>query len=223
MVESRLYDLIKNTDFDLLFQKKEYSYFKNGDYNINIIGVRNLIDAVPSKSKPNTLTNVHRDKFDDAIIVTLKINGIWKRFVWAATTDPGLKLLKTPSNIKGTAILVPGQYKGVYKKDLHNGKYYAVCQRLGNVRVYRDNNKDNTLDMNPDTIQTGYFGINIHRASAFNISEVIGGNSAGCQVFKYYKDFNKFMEFIDEAIKRYGNRFTYTLITSNDIKYSNKI
>ena len=222
MVDSKLYNLIKNTDFDLLFQMKGYSYFKEGDYNLNIIGVRNLIDAVPSKTKPNTLTNVQRDTFNDALIVTLKINGVWKRYVWAATTDPGLKLLKAPSNIAGTAILVPGQYKGVYKKDLHNGKYYAVCQRLGPVKVYRDNNKDNTLDMNPDSIQTGYFGINIHRASAWSISEVIGGNSAGCQVFKSYKDFDVFMGLIDKAIAKYGNKFTYTLITSEDIKCPNK-
>ena len=222
MVDSKLYDLIKNTDFDKLFQMKGYSYFKNGDYNLNIIGVRNLIEAVPSQTVPNRLLMVQRDSFNDALIVTLKINGVWKRYVWAATTDPGLKLLKAPSNIAGTAILVPGQYKGVYKKDLHNGKYYAVCQRLGPVQVYRDNNKDNKLDMNPDSIQSGYFGINIHRASAWNISEVIGGNSAGCQVFKSYKDFDVFMKLVDEAIKRYGNKFTYTLITSNDIRCSNK-
>ena len=222
MVDSKLYDLIKNTDFDKLFQMKGYSYFKEGDYNLNIIGVRNLIEAVPSQMVSNRLLMVQRDKYDDAIIVTLKINGVWRRFVWAATTDPGLKLLKAPSNTAGTAILVPGQYKGVYKKDKHNGKYWAVCQRLGPVNVYRDNNKDNKLDMSSDSIQSGNFGINIHRASAWNISEVIGSYSAGCQVFKSYKDFDKFMELVDEAIKRYGNRFTYTLITSNDIRCSNK-
>ena len=222
MVDSKLYDLIKNTDFDVLFQMKGYSYFKEGDYNLNIIGIRNLIEAVPSQTVPNRLLMVQRDNFNDAIIVTLKINGVWKRYVWAATTDPGLKLLKAPSNTAGTAILVPGQYKGCYKKDKHNGKYWAVCQRLGPVQVYRDNNKDNKLDMSPDSIQTGYFGINLHRANANSITEVIGGHSAGCQVFKSYKDFNTFMGLVDEAIKRYGNRFTYTLITSNDIRCSNK-
>lgn len=222
MVEQRLYELIKHTDFDVLFQKLGYSYFKNGDYNLNIIGVRNLIDAVPSKSNPNILTNVQRDKFDDALIVTLKINGVWKRYVWAATTDPGVKYLKAPTNANGVAILVPGQYKGVYKKDLHNGKYYAVCQRLGNVKVYRDSNKDNVLDMNPEKIQTGSFGINIHRAISGIVSSVIGGYSAGCQVFQSNSEFDTFMGLVDEAIKRYGNRFTYTLLTSENLRIPTK-
>ncbi len=222
MVESRLYDLIKHTDFDVLFKQKGYAYFKEGDYNLNIIGVRNLIDAKPSKSNPNILTNVQRDKFDDALVVTLKINGVWKRYVWALTTDPGLRLLKAPSNSNGTAILVPGQYRGVYKKDLHNGKYYAICQRLGPVKVYRDSNRDNTLDMNPAKIQTGYFGINIHRAAKTGVLELIGGHSAGCQVFQNTNEFNKFMEFVDKAIALYGNSFTYTLITSEDIRLPNK-
>jgi hypothetical protein len=37
-------------------------------------------------------------------------------------------------NSKGCAILKEGQYKGVYEIDLHNGKYEAICQRLGPVR-----------------------------------------------------------------------------------------
>lgn len=222
MVDSKLYDLIKNTDFDKLFQMKGYTYFKEGNYNLNIIGVRNLIDAVPSQTVPNRLLMVQRDKFDDAIIVTLKINGVWRRYVWAATTDPGLKLLKAPSNSTGTAILVPGQYKGVYKKDLHNGKYYAVCQRLGPVQVYRDNNKDNKLDMSSDSIQTGYFGINIHRAGISGVTELIGGHSAGCQVFQNKSEFDTFMGIVDKAIAKYGNKFTYTLITSDDIRCPNK-
>ena len=220
-MESRLYDLIKHTDFDVLFQTKGYAYFKEGDYNLNIIGVRNLLDAkkIPGTNK---VTNVQRDKFDDALIVTLKINGVWKRYVWEATTDPSLKLIKAPSNSKGTAILVPDQYRGVYKKDMHNGKYLAVCQRNGVVKVYRDSNKDNVLDMDPAKIDTGYFGINIHRASAYSDSETIGAYSAGCQVFHYKKDFDTFMELIDKAIAKYGNKFTYTLLTTDDILVSNK-
>jgi hypothetical protein len=219
MVESRLYDLIKATDFDLLFQSLGYRYYKEGDYNVNIIGVRNLLDA---KRKGNTIQNVQRDKFDDAIVITYKEDGVWKRRVHAFTTDPGAKILKSPSNINGTAILCPGQYVSTYMKDKHNGKYYALCQRLGNVTVFRDKNKDNTLDMNSSNIQSGRFGINIHRASQWTDSDVIGAYSAGCQVFKHKAHFDDFMKLIDKAIKLHGNKFTYTLITSDDIKVSNK-
>ena len=50
------------------------------------------------------------------------------------TTLPGLYWLENPMNSKGCAILKEGQYKGVYEIDLHNGKYEAICQRLGPAR-----------------------------------------------------------------------------------------
>lgn len=205
-MEAKLKQLIENTDFEKLFQKMGYAFFVNGDYNVNIIGVRNLLGD-----------NIQRDTFNDALVLIYKENGKWVKKIWDATTDPSLKLLKAPSNVNGTAILVPDQYRSTYKVDLHSGKYTAVCQRLKPVKVYRDKNKDNKLDMNPATIQSGMFGINIHRASASYVSETIGGYSAGCQVFKNYKDFDEFMSIVNKSKERFGNSFTYTLITTKDL------
>ena len=206
-MDANLKALIDKTDFDNLFQKMGYKYFKNGDYNINVIGIRNLLNG-----------NIQTDQFNDAIVYTYKVNGVWHRVVCDFTTDPGLKLLRAPSNSKGTAILVPGQYCGVYKLDMHNGKYQALCQRLGTVKVYRDNNRDNKLDFDDSTIDEGNFGINIHRASAYSISEVVGGYSAGCQVYKSYKDYDTFMSIVRKSANIFGNSFTYTLITTDQIK-----
>ena len=206
-MEAKLKTLIESTDFEKLFNKMGYVFFTNGDYNLNIIGVRNLLGD-----------NIQRDTFNDALVVIYKENGKWVKKIWDATTDPSLKLLKAPSNSNGTAILVPGQYRSTYKIDIHGGKYTALCQRLGNVKVYRDKNRDNKLDMDPKTIQTGMFGINIHRASAYNVSETIGGYSAGCQVFKSYKDFDVFMSLLNKSKNLYGNSFTYTLLTTNNLK-----
>ena len=52
-------------------------------------------------------------------------NKTWCDEFWKATTDPGISYLgeKEMLNEKGTAILVPGQYKNVYKIDKHKGKY----------------------------------------------------------------------------------------------------
>lgn len=93
----------------------------------------------------------------------------WVIRQWPITTKPGTTVLRRPVNSKGTAILVPGQYEGVYKLDLHAGKYLALCQRLGSVKVYRDNDKDDQYDLNPSTIEEGMFGINIHRAGADSV------------------------------------------------------
>ena len=211
-METKLLDLINKTDFQKVLNNKNYTFFENGNYNLNIIGVRNLFDA----SEKNNIISINQtDKFNDALVLLYKDNGEWKKDIYEITTDPGLKLLRNPSNSKGTAILVPGQYRNTYKIDLHKGQYKALCQRGGLVKVYRDKNKDNKLDFDPKTIDTGYFGINIHKAGLS--SELIGGYSAGCQVFHYVKDFNKFMENIEKSNNIYGNSFTYTLLTTNDL------
>lgn len=175
-----------------------YAVFVRGDYNLNIIGIRSAIRRAGA--------------FDDLIGLVYRVDGRWIEQWWPATTDPAPRT--------GTAILVPGQYRGVYGIDLHRGKYPALCQRFGRVRVYRDANRDEILDMDPATIEEGYFGINIHAAAndpyAENIDltdKEIGPWSAGCQVFARTADFQAFMSIVKRSRQLYGPRFTYTLLT----------
>ena len=176
----------------------DYKIFTNGDYNLNIIGVRT----------PSRIAN----SFDDEMHVCFKQNGQWVEFVFPITTDPGTYYFENPMNVKGTAILVADQYRSVYKIDKHRGKYDALCQRNGKVRVYRDSNKDEILDHDPSTIDEGYFGINIHRSSPKGESKNVGVWSAGCQVFKNLCDYNLFMALCKKSAELYGDTFTYTLL-----------
>ena len=193
-------------DFEKLLKNKGYAYFKNGVYNLNIIGVRS-----------NNNRKVTND-FDDVIIVTYNTPSVTnKRFTAFITTEPGLYYIKEKLlNPRGTAILVPGQYRGCWQIAKHQGKYKALCQRKP-VKVYRDNNRDNIYDMNPETIETGVFGINIHRSSEFGESTKVNKWSAGCQVFRRVEDFNSFMRLCEAQSKKYGNSFTYTLINEEDL------
>lgn len=181
-----------------------YAFFTKGNYNVNIIGVRN----------PNLVAN----SFDDTMLCAYKVADQWILKEWEITTDAGRYWLKHPMNPKGTAILVPHQYRGVYKIDKHSGKYYAVCQRLGEVEVYRDDNKDQILNFDDVTKEWGMFGINIHRSNPYSESQVVEKWSAGCQVFKKVDDFNEFMEICNNARNNWGNTFTYTLINEQDLK-----
>lgn len=175
--------------------------FTSGDYNLNIIGVRN------DRSEVN--------KFDDLICLVYKENGNWITRSYPATTDPGLFHLREPSNVDGTAILVPGQYNGVYRIDKHRGKYDALCQREGQVRVWRDLNRDSILDYGGESVQ-GYFGINIHRATSHGASSDVNKWSAGCQVFQNSSDFDEFMSICRLQTETHGwYTFTYTLIVPN--------
>jgi len=181
-----------------------YSFFERGDYNLNIIGLRN--------------DSGKADKFDDNINVVYKIDGSWIVDIYAATTEPGTRILQRPIVKGGTAILVPGQYKGCYKIDTHGGKrkYRAVCQRKGKVKIWRDDNRDRNPDYTGKILE-GMFGINIHRQWGSDDREYTGGVSAGCQVFQSSVDFYEFMETCSVAADEWKNSFTYTLLSEGDI------
>jgi hypothetical protein len=180
---------------------KGYKYFENGEFNVNVIGIRN---SAPGKK----VTNL----FDDWISLSYKEGGVWKFFIWAATTDPGTKGVKEFHNAGGVARLVPGQYPGSHAIGLHQGKYEALKQAK-NVKVYRDANKDMVYD--ESKITEGVYGINIHHAGAD--STYVENWSEGCTVFKKIKDFDAFMGIVKKAASLHGNSFTYTLIESKDI------
>ena len=187
---------------------KGYKWFDdetNKGFDVNIVGIRNNTPSVAKK-----VTNV----FDDLITISFKNEkGIWEFYCWNATTDPGKKGVEKFTNKKGVARLVPNQYRGVWMVDKHQGKYDALCQRLGNVTVFRDANKNMTYDEN--VTDAGMFGINIHKAG--QDSTWVDDWSHGCQVFKRVKDFDVFMKICKKASKIHGNKFSYTFLESTDI------
>ena len=181
-----------------------YSFFTKGDYNLNIIGIRNI--------------NRTANTFNDKMCLLFKIDNNWVTKVYNCTTDPGTYWLNNPMSKLGTAIIVPYQYKGVYKIGLHKGQYEALCQQTGvNIAVYRDNNKDNILDYDPRTIESGIFGTNIHRAKLNGTSIEVNKWSAGCQVIANNNDFNEFMDICHKSSKIYSNKFTYTLFDQRQL------
>lgn len=182
--------------------QKGYAFFDNNlAYNVNIIGVR-YTDKIYDNDFDDELYLVYRNKNLD-----------WCVDIYPITTYAGGYYFDNPANRKGTAILKAGQYRGVYKIDKHKGKYDALCQRLGSVTVYRDNDKNNNIDLvAPDK---GWFGINIHKAA--KKTEDVDFWSAGCQVFKYASDFDKFMRVLKKSEKAFGNKFTYTLLEYNPV------
>lgn len=183
-------------------EKLDYSIFRNGDYNLNVIGIRT--DSKVSNT------------FDDFICLVYKVKGVWVLKVSSATTDPGVYWREHPINRKGAAILVPGQYSGAYKIGKHQGKYTALVQRKP-LPVYRDNNKDGVIDYT-DVIDTGFHGINIHRASSKWKSKLVGKWSAGCQVFANPVEYDKFMFTCQVSADMYGEGCTYTLIEEKDLR-----
>lgn len=174
----------------------------NDPYKLNIWGFRSA--------------NPDPNKFDDEIHVFYNsgtyAKPVWDYHIFKCTTDPGTYWLKNPDAKKGTAILLPGQYKDVYGISKHQGKYKALCQLNGKVQVIRDHNRDARLDFKSARIEKGWFGINIHRASKKGTTYKVDKYSAGCQVFQNVTDFAFFLKLCDKHKKLYKNKFTYTLV-----------
>lgn len=157
--------------------------------NFHIIGVRSKNNA------PNV--------FDDLVGIVNKDKVYW----YQATTNAGTFWLLNPSRPQGCAVLKCGQYIDTYALGLHAGKYKALRQ-IKPVTVYRDNDKD-LLAEEQGILDTGMFGINIHRANEKWQSNLVDKWSAGCQVLANPKDFKDFLNMCEQSKQ---NFFTYTLL-----------
>lgn len=181
----------------------DYPFFDDGDYNLNIIGIRT------EDSRANL--------FNDWICLAFRQNGHEQLLVFSATTDPGIYWRKHPMNVEGTAILKAGHYPGMFSLGMHQGKYLALRQSAP-CTVYRDANQDANLDTGPGLEQeTGMFGINLHRATSKGASEQVDRWSAGCQVIACSSDFDLFLEICKRGAKEFGARFSYTLLNEYQV------
>jgi hypothetical protein len=174
----------------------------------------------------------------------------WKHKEYRVTTDPGKDYLVEPENEKGTAILSEGQYRdafkhGVHKKSLKNrieSRVYRVARPFlpKNLRkklsylaashnalvqsrpltVYRDNNKDEKLDFDESTKETGMFFLNIHRSDAESAVEKVGKYSAGCQTFKDPKEYDEFIGMLEGSLRQ--DAYDYTLMRDVDLEEVSK-
>jgi hypothetical protein len=177
--------------------KKKYKIYTR-PFELNIIGVRSA--------------NRTANAFDDAIHLWYNDDKDNEQCLsFSATTDPGTVWLTKPMNTKGAAILHAGQYQSAYQLGMHRRKYLALVQR-GPVTVYRDDNRNSMMDPDERKTETGYFGINIHRAMQRGKTTFVDRYSAGCQVFQSAEDFALFMRLCEQHRKAYGNQFTYTLL-----------
>ena len=205
MKKNELYFKVLDADLPAIIRGKGYAFFTNGYWNLNIIGIR--------KDNNKKVTN----KYDDILVVIYKNKEGWQKEYFNITTEPGdYYMRKELGNPKGTAILVPGQYRGCWKLGIHKGKYKALVQQKP-VKVYRDGNMDDRYDLSPEVIHKGLFGINIHRSNQGFTRETVDMYSAGCQVFNNPKDFDRFIQICEKQASNFGNSFTYTLIDEADL------
>jgi len=184
-----------------VMNRKDFKVFTNpGGYDLNLVGIRTA--------------SIQGNEFDDWLTVFYMFGDVWNFFAFPATTDPGTYYRENPLNVKGTAVMKPGQYRGAYKIGRH--KNYKALQQNTHMTVYRDANRDGFLDTTGMEEDTGMHGTNLHRSNAHRPSTVVGKWSAGCQVVQDPIHFSFLLGLCEAAKERYGNSFTYTLLEENE-------
>lgn len=189
-----------------VMRAKNYRVFEGTNseskgFDLNLFGVRTR-GSVP-------------DQFDDWVGVFYELKGLPTAYaLFPATTDPGLHYLHNPLNAAGCAVMVPGQYRRLWRIGKHRGAYKALVQ-ANPIKIYRDRDGNDRPDTDGE-IREGIYGINLHRALSTRETQQIGKHSAGCQVLAVTQDFWYLMSLCDEGAKRWGNFFTYTLLDEAD-------
>ena len=184
-----------------VMQGKGYRVFENRKgHDLNLVGIRS--------------SSVEANTFDDWVTAFYIFNDDWNFFAFPATTDPGTFYRKEPLNVKGTAVMKPGQYRGAYKIGKH--KQYKALEQKKPMTVYRDANRDGRLDTAGMEEDTGNYKTNIHRSNAHRPSVVVGKWSAGCQVLQDPDHFAFLLMLCERSKTKFGNSFTYTLLEEGD-------
>jgi hypothetical protein len=197
-------------------RKKGYAFFEAGDYNLNIIGVRNK--------------QIFDNKFSDRLILLYKVNGIWRTLETAWTTLAGtagkggeqnpLTAQETGTGVSGTAVIIPNQYRRVYKfvDNYFLWLSYPYFAQVNNMQYWRDNDKNGKITKGK--IYSGNYATNLHRMSNNNeprtvINDMFVAWSQGCNGSPE-PEYKKILPIVRESVKRYGDIFTYTLLDKED-------
>lgn len=217
-------------------------------YKMNIVGVRNhypgqnysnkFIDKIyliyketrdgdwkyqshPISTMPGVYFTVKEKHFTDG-------NGNVKYPALAKYNNKKITMKKYCSIIrkKGVGILMEGQYVNLYEIGKHCGAK-AMKNRAGedgNQYAYRDQDWDNELSITYSSSKDkGWHAMYIHKGySGTGVGKTVGNWSEGCQVFNSEKDLNSFFDKCEIHKGKYGNVFTYTLMTGRDVEAAKK-
>lgn len=213
-----------------VLRHKGYKIFTR-PLEINTVGVRYQYPGMP-----------YSDQFMDRLYAIWKDkNGKWKMKWWSLSTIPGrkpgrsdrakgFKLLKDAvgKSRGGLGILKPAQYVDGLFMDYHKGssRDARAMKIKGKQLAYRDQNYgDPNITFTNEDPKNATGGANftmyIHKAYSSGSGKNTYGVqnwSEGCQVLNSPKALNQYFDLCERHKQKYGNTFTYTLITSRDVE-----
>ena len=181
-----------------LVQQRGFVVFDSGDYDLNLIGLRNLKDR-------------ESNLFDDEFHIVYRLGDLWIHEWCACTTDPGAYWLQK-EDYKPCAIYYHDQQaRGAYEIGLHKGR--PALRQVKPVKFWRDGNKDLHLDFEGPVYEDLIY-VNIHRASMREEgSYYVNKWSAGCIVLRLSRDMDRLMTLAHKQGTTLGyKRFSFCLL-----------
>jgi hypothetical protein len=213
-------NVIVATDYVKILKEAYAEYGGEWDPEINIFGIRN---------KDNPLG----DSFDDIIGVCYvdPMSGEEIIRTYRGTTDPGLKAIRTQTNIGGASHMALGFQKDIWVLGAHKGPKHADGYQFivdpalialgGAQRVWKDKNGDGKRQAD-ETEQLIWDSLNCHCASPYYTgkdSEKILTYSYGCQVIQSRRDWDEFIGIVTRSNKgkTKKSKFSYMLFDKSQI------
>lgn len=187
------------------YEKMDYPFYtEKKEFNLNTFAVRSS----------DLTVNV----FNDISGIAWEWNGKGHIHIFKCTTDPGLTYLLNPQHPIGTAIIVPGYYKGVYHVGYHRRNTTFSHQALRQnkkMNYWRVSNYqlDSQLPINNDKIYSDLAYTNLHSYPLrMKFQELVNNLSMGCIVNKdNHRHFNEFIPICKEGEKNFGKSLSFAL------------
>lgn len=203
-------------DIREVLHSKGFVFFENGDYNLNLIAVRE--------------NDIFENTFSDTFYCVYKHLGQWQMLKLPWTTLAGtlgfggeqnpLSGVQTGTGVDGVAIILEGQYRRSLKW-ISNGWRYPFVKYLKQIKPFkylRDNNRDYRINRNTKVYE-GIYHTHLHPMSPTGLfSKFVNyfGSpwSQGC-MGSPEPEFKKLEKLIELAIRvrpDLGNEFTLTVL-----------
>lgn len=187
------------------YEKMEYPFYtEKKEFNLNIGAIRS--------------SDLTINVFNDITFIAWEWQGKGNLHIFKTTTDPGLTYLKAPKHPIGTAIIVPGYYKGVYSVGYHKRNTpfaHLALRQKAPMTYWRVKNYplDSQLPINHDKTYTEIAYTNLHSyPEKYKFQELVNNLSMGCIVNKdNHRHANEFIPVCKEGEKNFGNSLSFAL------------
>lgn len=181
--------------------KRLISKYVDSSIKVAVIAVRAIGNDLKEK----------RGLYDDAFIVVDNTEGKRLYYLYPGNTDPSRYGESNLAKGKGFPVIQPGVYD--YKPGIHNSRYPAFVQD-SYITVKRDTLTGNEKD---SVIETGDFGVNLHRGGRNKNEFKSDVSSSGCLTVpsEHWETFKNQLEFL---VKKSSNRsFKLIVVKSNEL------